>query len=107
MENDPPRPEINASKLRVGGEIVGAIFAVGTMLIFLIGIPILRYLFPIAIGLGGLIAFILRFVRHEKPGAPWILAATERKTVPPSGRVRDETSETSTRIVAVPVAVQI
>jgi hypothetical protein len=40
---EPARPQIDASKLVVGGGIVGAIFTVGSMLIFLTGLPILRY----------------------------------------------------------------
>jgi hypothetical protein len=56
---------------------MGAIFAAGSMSIFLIGVPILRVMFPAAIVLGGAVALILHFRRHETPGAPWILSATE------------------------------
>jgi branched-subunit amino acid permease len=70
-------PQINASKLRIGGGIVGVLFTIGTMMIFLIGIPILRYIFPAAIVLGCGLALIRHFVRRKTPGAPWLLAATE------------------------------
>jgi hypothetical protein len=61
------------SRIPVGGGIAGAIFAVGSMAIFLTGIPAVRYIFPAAIVLGGGVALILHFVRHETPGASWIL----------------------------------
>jgi hypothetical protein len=80
MKEEAARPQINASKLVVGGGIIGAIFAAGSMSIFLIGIPILRVMLPAAIVLGGAVALILHFKRHETPGAPWIIAATEKKT---------------------------
>lgn len=80
MPEDTSRPQINSAKLRVGGGFAGAIFAIGSMLIFLIGIPAIRYVFPAAVLVGCGIALILRFARHETPGASWILAATEQKT---------------------------
>lgn len=69
------RAQIDSAKIRVGGGIAGAIFTVGSMLIFLLGIPKLWCLFPAAIVLGGAVALILRFARHENPGTPWILPA--------------------------------
>jgi hypothetical protein len=86
MKEDAARPQINASKLVVGGGIVGAVFAAGSMSIFLIGIPILRVMFPAAIILGVAVALIFHFKRHETPGAPWIIAATEKKAEAPSRR---------------------
>jgi hypothetical protein len=67
------RPQINLSKIPVGGGIAGAIFALGSMLIFLLGIPVLRYVFPAAVVLGLAVALILHFARHKTIGAPWIL----------------------------------
>ena len=61
--------EINAAKIPVDGNAGGMIFAAATMIIFLLGIPLLRYLFPAAIVSGCAIAFILHFVRHETPAA--------------------------------------
>jgi hypothetical protein len=86
MKEDAGRPQINASKLIIGGGIVGAIFAAGSMSILLIGVPILRVMFPAAIVLGGAVALILHFRRHATPGAPWIIAATQKKTEIPSRR---------------------
>lgn len=100
---DPPRPQINASKLRVGGEIVGALFTFGTMLIFLIGIPVLRYLFPVAIVLGIVVALVLRIVKRESPGAPWLIAASERKADLPVREVSDDTQGNTAKIVLVPL----
>jgi len=79
MKEDAARPQINASKLVVGGGIIGAIFAAGSMSIFLIGIPMLRVMLPAAVVLGGAVALIFRFKRHEIPGAPWIISATEKQ----------------------------
>ena len=59
------RPQINASKIVIGGGIAGAIFTVGSMLIFLAGLPVLRYMFPAAVVLGCAIALVRRFVRHK------------------------------------------
>ena len=84
MREDTSTPQINSAKLRVGGGIAGAIFTVGSMLIFLIGIPVVRYIFPGASLVGCLVALILRFIRHETPGASWLLSAIERKTAAPS-----------------------
>jgi hypothetical protein len=66
-------PQINLSKIPVGGGIAGAIFAIGSMLIFLLGIPAIRYIFPAAIVLGCAVALVIHFKRHETLGAAWIL----------------------------------
>jgi hypothetical protein len=79
MREETSSPQINMSKLAVGGGIAGAIFAVGSMLIFLIGIPVLRYVFPAAIVLGCGVALILHFMRHETPGSSWILSARRNR----------------------------
>ena len=77
MKEDTAIPQINVSKIAVGSGIARAIFTAGSMLIFLIGIPILRYLFPAAILVGSGIALVLHFIRHDTPGASWLLSATE------------------------------
>ena len=66
-------PQINLAKIPVGGGIAGAIFAIGSMLIFLLGIPTIRYIFPAAIVLGCGVALVIHFRRHETLGAAWIL----------------------------------
>jgi hypothetical protein len=78
MKDDTVNPQINMSKIVVGGGIAGALFTVGSMLIFLIGIPVLRYMFPAAIALGCGVALILHFIRHETPGASWLLSAGKK-----------------------------
>ena len=84
MSEGTPNPQINISKIPGGAGIAGALFALGSMLIFLIGIPRLRYFFIAAIVFGCGIALILRFIHHETPGKPWILSAThDADTVPP------------------------
>lgn len=80
MGEDTRSPQINVSKLAVGGGIVGLVFALGSMAIFFIGIPLLRYMFPAATVLGCAIALALRLVRHKTPGAPWLRSATENET---------------------------
>jgi hypothetical protein len=78
MREDTRTPQINMAKIAVGGGIAGAIFAFGSMAIFLIGIPAIRYVFPAAIVLGGGIALVLHFIRHETTGAPWIRSANKK-----------------------------
>jgi hypothetical protein len=78
MREDARSPQINLARIPVGGGIAGAIFAVGSMAIFLIGIPAIRYVFPAAIVLGCGVALVLHFIRHETTGAPWIRSATKK-----------------------------
>jgi hypothetical protein len=73
MSQSAPSPQINVSKIPGGAGIAGALFAVISMTIFLIGIPALRYMFPAAILLGGGVALILHRIHHVTPGQPWIL----------------------------------
>jgi hypothetical protein len=98
MKDNAPSPQINVSKIAGGGGIAGAIFAVGSMAIFLIGIPALRYMFPAAILLGCGVALVLRFIRHDTPGASWILSAAEKGTAAPSKLERKSTPKHSTKI---------
>ena len=77
MGQESPNPQINLSKIPGGGGIAGALFAIASMLIFLIGVPRLRFFFAAALILGSCIALILRFVRRETPGKPWILSSTQ------------------------------
>jgi hypothetical protein len=78
MRDEAPNPQINVSKIPGAGGVAGAMFAVISMVIFLIGIPALRYMFPAAIVLGAGIAVIRHFIRHETTGASWILAAPKK-----------------------------
>jgi len=76
MSEEIHNPQINISKIAVGGGVAGAFFVAVSTLIFLMGIPLTRYMFPAALILGGGIALALRFVRHKTPGTPWILPGT-------------------------------
>ncbi|MBZ5729068.1 MAG: hypothetical protein LAP87_29345 [Acidobacteriia bacterium] len=78
MREDTSTPQINVSKIPGGGGIAGALFAVLSTVIFLVGIPAIRYAFPAAIVLGGGVALVLHFKRHETLGASWILSATKK-----------------------------
>jgi len=78
MTEDVQNPQINSAKIPVGGGIAGAFCALASMLIFLIGIPMLRYLFPAAVVLGCGVALVLHFIRHKTTGAPWILSAPKK-----------------------------
>lgn len=78
MREGVENPQINSAKIPVGGGIAGAIFAIGSTLIFLIGIPALRYFVPAAVVLGGGVALFMRFSRHEAPGQPWILSGPKK-----------------------------
>jgi len=78
MKQEVPRPEINIAKIPGGGGVAGAIFGIGSTVIFLIGIPALWYTFPAAIALGCGVALILHFVRYETTGAPWIISTPKK-----------------------------
>jgi hypothetical protein len=77
MTEDAP-PQINMSKIVVGGGIAGAFFALASMSIFLIGIPLIRYMFPAAILLGCGVALLRHLTRHETPSTFRILTAAKR-----------------------------
>jgi hypothetical protein len=95
------RPQINASKLVIGGGIAGAAFTIGSMLIFLTGLPILRYMFAAALILGCAIALFLRLVRHKTPGAPWLLAATEKAAEVPFKQDLAKSQNAPQRLAAI------
>jgi hypothetical protein len=77
MSESTQTPQINVSKIPGGAGIAGALFALGTMMIFLVGVPRIRVFFVGAIIVGIGVALVLRFIRHETPGKSWILPATE------------------------------
>ena len=89
MKDENANPQINVSKIPGGVGIAGAIFTAGSMLIFLIGIPALRYFLPAAIVLGCVVALAIRVFRILFPpsttGAPWIIPGTQA-TFPPATR---------------------
>jgi hypothetical protein len=78
MPGETQNPQINISKIQIGGGLAGLFVAAGSMLIFLLGIPLLWYMFPAAIVLGAVVALILHFARHATPGESWILTGTKK-----------------------------
>ena len=82
MTEDAHNPQINVSKIPGGAGVAGFLFAISTVVIFLIGIPRLRLFLPAAIVLGCGFALAIHFARRffpkKTPGTPWILPATKR-----------------------------
>jgi hypothetical protein len=70
--------QINFSKTPVAGNIAGAIVALGSIAICLVGLPALRNTFLAAIAFGCGIALILRFIRPKPLGRSWIPSATKK-----------------------------
>ncbi len=62
---DLSRAEIDMAKIPADANAGGLIFAIATIVVFLIGIPAIRVLFPAALLAGGATAVILHFLRHE------------------------------------------
>jgi len=73
MQESTPAPQINVSKIPGGGGVAGALFAVISMIIFVVGIPLVRFFLPAAILVGGGVALIIHHRKHEPAGKPWIL----------------------------------
>ncbi|HEX4594139.1 MAG TPA: hypothetical protein VH157_07680 [Bryobacteraceae bacterium] len=63
-------PGISMHKLPVSGGAVGLLFAAGSMLVFLIGVPSVRVFFLAAIPLGLGFAFALRFFHKRHAAFP-------------------------------------
>jgi hypothetical protein len=61
-----PHRGITMHRLSVGGDFPGLLFAVGSVLIFLIAIPALWYVVAGALVVGLVIAVVLQFV-HNRP----------------------------------------
>jgi len=78
MRESTPTPQINVSKIPGGAGIAGALFAVISMLIFLIGIPLARYFLPAALVLGCAVALIIHSISREPTGKPWIMPDTKK-----------------------------
>ena len=73
MKGELLRADIDMAKIPADGNIGGLLFAVGTIVIFLIGVPAIRILFPAAIAIGCGVALVLRFVHGRVPKDPLIL----------------------------------
>jgi hypothetical protein len=63
------RSEIDMAKIPADANAGGLIFAIATIVVFLIGIPALRLLFAVALLAGCAIAVILHFLRHGLHGS--------------------------------------
>jgi hypothetical protein len=64
MRNSSLHPGISVHHIQVGGGIAGLIFTVGSVVVFLLGIPALWYFLGCAIALGAGIAVVLRMLRR-------------------------------------------
>ena len=78
MRESVPLPQINISKMPVGGGIAGGIVAISSTVICLVGIPALRYFLPAAFVLGSALALLTKHVKHETPGQAWISTLTKK-----------------------------
>lgn len=60
-------PGISMHKLPVGADIMGAVFAIGIVLMFVVGIPIARWFLIAGVLLGGILAtvFVLYHKHHK------------------------------------------
>jgi hypothetical protein len=65
MPDSAPTPQINVSRIPGGSGVAGALFAVISLVIFLVGIPALRYFLLAAIVLGGGMALVLHLMHRE------------------------------------------
>ena len=61
------RPEIRIDRIPVGGGAAGLIFAVGSCLIFLVGIPALRWFFLGAVAIGSAVGGLLWRWHKKRP----------------------------------------
>ena len=64
MKNGDLHPGITMHKIPVGVWFAGLIFTIGSLAIFLIGLPVLWYFLVGALALGVGFALILRFTSH-------------------------------------------
>jgi hypothetical protein len=60
------RPEVNISKIPVGGGVAGLIIALTVIVIALIGIPATRLFLLGSAVLGVIVALILRWTAHSR-----------------------------------------
>lgn len=64
MPDEISRAEINLARIPADSNAAGLIFAVATVVIFVIGIPAIRLILPIAIAAGCGVALILRVIHR-------------------------------------------
>jgi hypothetical protein len=69
--DEPPYTEINMSRIKVGGGVMGFLFAAATAYIFVVGIPAVRWFFVGAISIGVGISLVLRVFHKHIPVRPF------------------------------------
>jgi hypothetical protein len=63
----PSDPVINVSNIRIGGDAVGLVFSAGIVIVFLIGVPALRWL-PVGAAVAGTgVSILLGFFHRHHP----------------------------------------
>ncbi len=67
MADEGKRPEISIHRIPVGGGVAGLIFAVGSCMIFLVGIPALRWFLLLAVVVGSAIGGLLWRWHKNRP----------------------------------------
>jgi len=79
-------PGITMHKLSVGGGFIGAVFAVGCSLIFVIGFPTLWYFVVLAFGLGIGVALLLHLMARSNSdrNKPLSILVADRNDVVPA-----------------------
>jgi hypothetical protein len=88
-END-RRPEITMHSLRFGGGFAGLIFTVGSMLIFLVGLPLLWSFLALSMALGIAVAAIFRWIARNRSTCqqlPSILHAADEVPTEQAGKI--------------------
>jgi hypothetical protein len=71
METDAKQhPGISMHKLPISGGAAGALFAAGSMLVFLLGVPSIRVFFAAAIPIGLGVAFTLHLFHKRQAALP-------------------------------------
>lgn len=73
MHDRSPTPQINVSRIPGASGIAGGLFAVISMVIFLIGIPALRYFLVGAVAIGFAAALVIRAIHRRNPDTPHTL----------------------------------
>ena len=66
MKDSTPRAEIDLARIKVGGGIAGLIFTLGSMWIFLAGVPALWLFLAAAMAVGAGFAVVLRFTDRSR-----------------------------------------
>lgn len=67
MAQEDERPQISIHRIPVGGGVAGLIFAVGSCLVFLVGIPALRWFLLGSVVVGAVVAGLLWNWHKNRP----------------------------------------